>query len=205
MNNLHLFLLFLILSACNQKVDSAYFESFYKERQQHVIELAAHEQAPLKLDDLDKLRHFDYDNTYRVLAKFSESPDATPFDMATYSGKTKTFVEKGQLRFKIDGKDLVLHVYQNVRLANHPIYGAYYFVPFKDATSNETTYGGGRYLDMKKELFSTRRIILDFNKAYNPWCAYSDGYNCPIPPVENHLIVPILAGEQFFTKEKKKS
>ncbi|MFT4762129.1 MAG: hypothetical protein ACI9LN_004113, partial [Saprospiraceae bacterium] len=70
-------------------------------------------------------------------------------------------------------------------------------------TNSETTYGGGRYLDFKTTDIVDGKMTIDFNKTYNPWCHYSDGYNCPIPPKENHLEVEIVAGERNFGKEKK--
>jgi uncharacterized protein (DUF1684 family) len=78
-----------------------------------------------------------------------------------------------------------------------PQYKDYLYLPFKDFTNGESTYGGGRYLDFKmSDIQENQTIIIDFNKAYNPYCAYSDGYSCPIPPSENHLQVFIEAGEK---------
>jgi uncharacterized protein (DUF1684 family) len=82
-----------------------------------------------------------------------------------------------------------------------PKYKNYLFVPFKDMTNGKETYGGGRYLDLETTDIQNDSVILDFNKAYNPYCAYSNGYSCPIPPKENHLAVSIEAGEKTFGKE----
>ena len=79
------------------------------------------------------------------------------------------------------------------------------FVPFKDWTNGEESYGGGRYIDLKTGDITDGKITIDFNKCYNPWCAYSDGYNCPIPPVENHFELKIEAGEKMWTGKKKKA
>jgi len=76
--------------------------------------------------------------------------------------------------------------------------------PFTDETNDEETYGGGRYLDLNRNDISKNRLLLDFNKAYNPWCAFSDGYNCPIPPKSNDLPVKIKAGEKKFLATVKK-
>ena len=81
-----------------------------------------------------------------------------------------------------------------------PQYRDYLFVPFKDLTNAHETYGGGRYLDFRMKDIEGASCVLDFNKAYNPYCAYSEGYNCPIPPRENHLEVRVEAGEMGFGK-----
>jgi len=74
------------------------------------------------------------------------------------------------------------------------------FVPFKDATSGKETYGAGRYLDLEpgRDRTQGEKWILDFNQAYNPWCAYSEAYNCPFVPTENWLEAPIYAGEKDY-------
>jgi uncharacterized protein (DUF1684 family) len=103
------------------------------------------------------------------------------------------------LKFKLNGKDYFLNVYQSDAdvLAKFPEYKDILFVPFKDATNGKETYGGGRYIDIK--MLSSKKVILDFNLAYNPSCAYgSDRYSCPIPPKENFLQVEINAGEKSY-------
>ena len=95
-------------------------------------------------------------------------------------------------------------MYQNIRLLTSQKYYDYLFLPFKDNTNDETTYGGGRYLDLRQgDIGGDNIMTVDFNKAYNPWCAYSDGYNCPIPPATNHLDLAVNAGEKNFRGEKK--
>ena len=86
-------------------------------------------------------------------------------------------------------------------------YQDYLFLPFKDLSNGNQTYGGGRYLDFRQgdihEKAGESWLILDFNKCYNPYCAFSDGYNCPVPPQENHLPMAVDAGERQFKGEKK--
>ncbi len=79
-------------------------------------------------------------------------------------------------------------------------YKNYLFLPFTDLTSGNRSYGGGRYLDFLMEDIKSNTLIIDFNKAYNPYCAYTTGYNCPIPPRENDLPVAIPAGEMEYSK-----
>ncbi len=76
----------------------------------------------------------------------------------------------------------------------------YLFLPFKDDTNGETTYGGGRYLNLSISTLEEEGCYVDFNKGYNPWCAYRDGFNCPIPPAANHLQFEVKAGERGFGK-----
>ena len=153
--------------------------------------------------ELEYLRFFPATKTYRVTAQFKQTPDAQPFDMATYSGITKPFVKYGTLHFTIKGQPIELAVYRSLRLAKIPAYQNHLFIPFKDITNGESTYGGGRYIDILTTDIKNDKLLLDFNKCYNPWCAFSDGYNCPIPPSENHLDVAILAGEKNFGKAVK--
>lgn len=76
----------------------------------------------------------------------------------------------------------------------------YLFIPFKDKTNGAATYGGGRYLELRMGEIIDNKVVIDFNKCYNPYCAYSEGFNCPIPPLENHLDIKIEVGEKMFAK-----
>jgi len=191
----------MLFIACGSTTKSDYLHQFYSERQAHMVGLVAGDRAPLKSHDLSHIQHYPYNDSYRVRATFEETPSAEPVTMATYSGNEKVFSQKGKLLFSLDGKKHTIYVYQLAQFANHPLYGQTYFIPFKDVTSGNETYGGGRYMDINKSLFANKKLVLDFNQAYNPWCAYADGYNCPIPPKENDLTVAIYAGEQNFHKD----
>lgn len=157
--------------------------------------------SPLKEKDLKYLRFYEADSSFQVRATFERTTDAIPFDMPTYSGKKKTYVKYGLLTFTLEDQVQTLAVYRSLGLAVLPQYKDYLFIPFKDKTSGKETYGGGRYLDLKTQDLKDGELLLDFNKAYNPYCAYSEGFNCPIPPKENSLIVAIKAGEKNFGKE----
>ncbi len=106
----------------------------------------------------------------------------------TSDGQQRTYRRAGRVRFEVDGEPAELTLYTT----GHPGY----FVPFRDATSGSETYGAGRYLDLEPNEDGT--VTVDFNYAYNPFCAYDDAYSCPLPPVENWLRVPIRAGEKDF-------
>ena len=89
-------------------------------------------------------------------------------------------------------------MYQSVDMLNDAAHKDDLFVPFTDESNYETTYGGGRYIDLSIKDIKDNRIPLDFNKCYNPYCAYADGFSCPIPPKENSLHMEINAGEKVF-------
>lgn len=102
----------------------------------------------------------------------------------------------GILSFKIADTLLRLNVYQSKSLMATKDYSDYLFVPFTDKTTGFETYGAGRYIDLKIGDINNNSFILDFNKAYNPYCAYAAGFNCPVPPKENDLNISILVGEK---------
>ena len=109
--------------------------------------------------------------------------------MATSSGETASHLRWGQLKFEVDGTPVVLTVYREVD-------GAEYFLPFMDTTTGDESYSDGRYLDLPAT--GDGRLLVDFNYAYNPYCAYNPNWSCPIPLVENRLPVAITAGEKTF-------
>src|SRR5258708_11716126 len=104
----------------------------------------------------------------------------------------------GILTFSIEGKEFSLPVYQSQSLMQKKEYKDYLFLPFTDLTNGNETYDGGRYIDLR--IPAGDQIVIDFNKAYNPYCAYSHGYSCPIVPSKNHLETEILAGVRYAKK-----
>jgi uncharacterized protein (DUF1684 family) len=117
--------------------------------------------------------------------------------MATSVGGEEVLYNKvGYLEFEVEGQRQRLYAYQSAH--EHEAGRPTLFVPFRDATSGKETYGAGRYLEV--EVSPSGRYVLDFNLAYNPYCAYSDAYICPLPPPENWLQVEIRAGEKSYRK-----
>lgn len=146
------------------------------------------------------LRFYPLDPAYRVAARFEKYSDSPWFPMAT-SGRSSQIQRKyGRLTFRIHDTTLHLTVYQSQALLQKAATRDYLFIPFTDATSGVETYGGGRYLDCTMGDIRGGILVPDFNKAYNPYCAYTAGYNCPIPPRENDLPVAIRAGEMNYGK-----
>ncbi len=176
-------------------------EDIETHRVQYKSDFLTDERSPLKQEDLVNLDFYQPVANAKVKATFTLTPDAEPFDLPTYSGITRSYRKYGVATFTWEKRKVDLSLYQNMTLISNPLYKDYLFLPFKDETNSGTTYGGGRYLNMSKEDTSDGIITIDFNKAYNPWCAYSDGYNCPIPPKENHLSFPVYAGEKAYKGE----
>lgn len=128
----------------------------------------------------------------RVKANFLRTPNEKVFKMETSSERLPEYRKYGVLKFEIDGKQYTLGVYQDIATSVVKKYKDLLFLPFKDLTNGKETHGGGRYIDFK--IPSTQVVTLDFNKAYNPFCAYSKKFSCPLPPRENYLNVAIPAG-----------
>lgn len=196
---------FLLLSICLLPI-LAYTQSFKKtvkaHRKAYKEDFLKETRSPFydKKADLKYLRFYRPKKKYQVACTFTATPDAESFDMATYSGMVKKYRKYGTLTFTLKGQEYQLAVYQNMMLMKIDGYRDYLFLPFKDLTNDRKTYGGGRYINLKTGDIKEGKLLLDFNKNYNPYCAFSDGYNCPIPPTENHLPIAIKAGEKKFAK-----
>lgn len=197
----------ILLASCSsqkQIATPAYSSYITQHQTQYMADFIKDERAPLDEADLKHVHFYPAHQGYNCDCTFELTPDAKPFEMATYSGITKPFRQYGIAICHINGKSTDVHLYTNLRTIAMPGYKDYLFIPFKDHTNGEETYGGGRYIDLKTGDIQNGKVTIDFNKCYNPWCAYSDGYNCPIPPVENHFELEIEAGEKMWTGVKKK-
>lgn len=133
---------------------------------------------------------------YCVVAQLVRDTTSLPFFMPVSQGLPRQHRRYGELRFELNGQPQRLAVYQSLALLQKPGYADYLFVPFTDATNGHGSYSGGRYLDLRIPPRGVATLVLDFNKAYNPSCAYATGYACPVPPPENRLAVPIPVGVQ---------
>ncbi len=143
------------------------------------------------------LNYFEPDMKYLVTAQLVESKHPETVIMRTSTERAPEYIAYGVARFTLDNKPYELKVYQSKKLLDVSPADSTLFIPFRDATSGEDTYGGGRYVDcLIPEQGDT--MIIDFNKAYNPYCAYNPRYSCVIPPEENRLGVAIKAGEKKF-------
>jgi uncharacterized protein (DUF1684 family) len=146
-------------------------------------------------DELLPLGYFPVDPEYKTGAGLTPSNETAEMQVPTSTGTLRRMRRVGALEFSVKGHPLKLTAFVEVgaRDVDH------LFVPFNDLTSGAETYPGGRYLDLDRN--STGIYEMDFNRAYFPSCYYSPTYECPIPPAENRLKVPIKAGERFKTQQ----
>jgi uncharacterized protein len=164
----------------------------YRHRRDHFF--AEHPHSPLTESQRTEFAGLDYSPERADLAltlPLDESGPgiSEPLDIPTTDGKTKSFSRAGRVRFEVDGATVELTVLRDSDRGG-------LFIPFRDASAGEETYEVGRYLEPQARPDGTLEV--DFNYAYNPFCAYGQGWSCPIPPEENRLAVPIAAGEKAF-------
>ncbi len=149
--------------------------------------------SPLSVDqkkDFQGLNYYNENLALRIEVEVEPFDDKKHVQMQTSTGDQQEYLKYGKFRFEVEGESAELTVYTS---GNGEA-----FLPFTDATSGKETYGAGRYLELEQH--GENKFQVDFNLAYNPWCAYSPAYSCPIPPAENRLSVPIRAGEKVFEK-----
>jgi uncharacterized protein len=192
---LYSFCISLLCLPCFSQAQTDYLDSMQSFRKNYI---ETHEVVTG--NDRQYLAFFPIDPAYFVKCRFEKSKDASWFQMNT-SGKIKqTYRKYGVLHFSIHDTALQLNIYQSQSLMNNAEFKNYLFIPFTDASSAIDTYGAGRYLECNTTDIKNNVLELDFNKAYNPYCAYTTGYNCPIPPKENQLPVSVRAGEKNYGK-----
>jgi uncharacterized protein (DUF1684 family) len=197
-----LLVLFVGLLTTAAVAQTSFVDQLSRHRETYKKDLLAASGGPLTDEgDLAYVQFYAPDSTYRLTASVERIPNAQPFEMPTYNGKTRPHVAYALLSFKINGKPQQLTLYRNLNAIRLPQFRDLLFLPFKDATSGTETYGGGRYLDLRVGDIQNGQVTLDFNKAYNPYCAFVEGYPCPIPPKNNVLSIPIKAGEKTFDKD----
>lgn len=151
-------------------------------------------------NDKKLLSFYPVSKDYCVKANFIKSEKSKWFLMDASGPIKQQYRVFGILHFTINNTALQLTVYQSKSLLNSEKYKEHLFIPFTDKTSGLETYGGGRYIDLNISDIIDNGFTIDFNKAYNPYCAYAAGYSCPIPPKENDLPVSVYAGEKNFKK-----
>ena len=158
-------------------------------------------KSPLKDNDrkhFEGLDFFKFDSTYVVTATLQRTPNTTYFNMKTTTDRVSKERVYGILTFELKGEIYTLNIYQGQDLMTQDGFEDYLFLPFLDKTNGVESYGGGRYIDARMPKGNTLEI--DFNKAYNPYCAYNEKYSCPIVPRENYLETRVEAGVKAFNK-----
>ena len=190
-------LFFISMSSfCQEKFDVSAVETFQKKLD---FEFADKDESPLTDEArtiFKTLEYFPISAKYFVIAQFTRTENEKTFEMKTTKERRPIYVKYGELEFTIDGIPLKLNLYKNIELSKKEEYKDYLFLPFSDNTNGKESYIGGRYIDMKVPKGDT--VAIDFNTAYNPYCAYNYKYSCPIVPLENVLDIDINAGVKKF-------
>ena len=199
-NYTFIFILFISIFITLKTTAQTYQETIKKHRQDYKEAFLKEERSPVKAEDMAYFDFFEIDSTFRIKCTFTKTNSPDTFIIPTVDGKQKEYFKYGILTFTVKGQVQQLNIYRSLALMKMPQYKNYLFIPFKDQTNAKETYGGGRYLDIETTDIQEDVVILDFNKAYNPYCAFGDGFSCPIPPKENHLKIGIEAGEKNFKK-----
>lgn len=173
-----------------------YANEIKKEREDRDRFMRTSEESPFKSnrDEFKGLSYYEPDLKYRVIAELVPIKKKEVVALSTNDGKEQRYQQYAFAEFDLNGyhhKMLILEV-----IDMGPFRGKLFFA-FGDETSADETYGAGRYLDLEK-MPGSQTITLDFNKAYNPYCAYNESYSCPLPPRENLLTIPIRAGEKVY-------
>ncbi|WP_248723286.1 DUF1684 domain-containing protein [Seonamhaeicola sp. ML3] len=200
MRNLTLLLLFVSFISCGQDKRPIQGETEFQREMNAQFKDAT--ETPLTEKDrkhFTALEFFKFDSIYVVTASFKRTPNEKPFKMKTTTNRRPLYVKYGELSFTIKGKDLKLNIYQNQGLLEKEGYEDYLFLPFLDETNGEESYGGGRYIEARIPEGDT--MVIDFNTAYNPYCAYNSKYSCPVVPRQNYLRVKIEAGVKAYKKK----
>lgn len=187
---------FIIYSLQGGSSKEDYPVSIQKDRSEKEEYMKSGDGSPFLKDSVPftGLQYFPIDEKYLVKAKLEPIENKKVVILSTSDGKEQKYLEYAFATFTLEGIENKLLILELMEMG--PQRGKL-FLAFADETSGDETYGAGRYLDVKKVPAATS-VVLDFNLAYNPYCAYNDSYSCPFPPKENILKIPIKAGEKTY-------
>jgi uncharacterized protein (DUF1684 family) len=161
---------------------------------QHKDEVFRHDDhSPIPAEQRAAFRGLQYfpPNPDLVFDLVVELADGSTLEISTSDGASRIYRRAGRVRFEVEGEEAELMLLSRADEDG-------FFLPFRDATSGKEAYGAGRYLDLEAD--DDDRVHVDFNLAYNPYCAYDDAFSCPLPPPENWLSVPVRAGEVKYER-----
>lgn len=203
MKKFTIFLSLLLLISCNSQ-DKKPIKGKTAFQQKQNAQFKDASKSPLTKEDLktfDQLDFYAIDTAFTTVANLERTPNDPIFEMPTTTDRKPLYRRYGILHFTLKGKEFSLNLYQNQDLDRKPEYKDNLFLPFTDKTSGTTSYGGGRFIDLLlTDIQENGSIIIDFNTTYNPYCAYSGRYSCPITPKENHVNIAIKAGTMAYKK-----
>jgi len=193
-------ILFVLPQLAQAQVDSVSVvqqtQIFQKELNHEYKAKATSPLMPANLRKFKKHDYFPITVSYAVMANLTFTPDAPFTPMAATGPVVNEYRSFALAKFELDGQSCELTLYQSKILMNNAEYKDYLFLPFTDKTTGSESYGGGRYLELRipKE---GNTILINFNLAYNPYCAYNTKYSCPLVPQENDLPVAVMAGVRY--------
>ena len=175
-----------------------------QKRDQKDLFFSSHYQSPIPFEQRQQFKGLGYyppDPDFRSELVIHEHEEKKTLKIEDTQGNEREFLRWGEFRFKIGDTECTLQAYKNDPHEDR------LFLPFRDETSGKETYGAGRYLDLDYDQHHTLdgKWILDFNSAYNPWCAYSDAYACPFADPENWLKAAVRAGEKKYSLNNLKN
>ena len=177
--------------------EEIYVENIQKERERQFRFLKFNLDSPLEdhqKSELTSLSFYPIDMSYRIRAKMVPAEDRRMLEIPMTDGTVEKYLKHSYAEFQLNGQPLRLLLLQAAKESDK----RNFFLAFADDTSGEETYGGGRYINLRQD--GKNSITIDFNMAYNPYCAYNPDYACPLPPRENVLEIPIRAGEKDYKK-----
>jgi uncharacterized protein len=183
-------------------ITGRYEDSVYYSRRDKYLKFMDSATSRFNNEERNEFKGFNYydpDINFKVKAKFTLDTTIAIFGMKTNTDRIPEYRTYGYLDFQINDRSYRLSAFQKIADKDHPEYGKELFVPFKDLTNSQATYGAGRYIDIPIPVSDS--IIIDFNASYNPYCAYYDRWSCPLVPFENHLDIGIPAGEKKYKKK----
>ena len=198
----HLLIIAVVLFSSCSLLENDYVKEIKAERLSKDSTFLIEKESPLSPEQIaafTSLNYFPINETYVVEARIETFDDDQIIQMKTSTDRLPDYKVYGYVYFEIENETHRLTAYQSIKLQDDSIYKNYLFLPFTDNNSTITTYGGGRYIDFQIPEGDT--FTLDFNKAYNPYCAYNHKWSCVIPPRENAMTIAINAGEKLYSNE----
>lgn len=200
MRLIYILLLLCVLISCNSQGKKSILgkSEFQKEMNTKFKDASTSPLTKKGLRNFNGLEFFPISNKFKVTAKLTETKDRPIFKFPTTTDRIAVYEKYGVISFSLDGKDLQLDIYKDKTPSEG--YENHLFLPFLDGTNGKTSYAGGRFIDVLTTDIIDGKIEIDFNKAYNPYCAYSDRYSCPITPRNNYLDVEVEAGVKAYKK-----
>ncbi|GAB2957249.1 DUF1684 domain-containing protein [Hymenobacter coalescens] len=176
--------------------DDQYLYKLKQERKQKNEQFRSHRESPLPEElheNFDSLRYYPANAAWRLTAHLERLPAGDTISLPLTEGGADKYTRFGRARFTWQGHEQTLTLLQRVSKTDKTL-----FVPFTDKTNGRGSYGGGRYLDVETPGENDQQVVLDFNRTYNPYCAYGTNFSCPMPPKENWLAIEVPVGEKTY-------